>query len=178
MSNRVVPGYAFHGLALAALVALCAVGILPSEQFVDLMKWVLVVCAAAVLPVSLASAIWPRPDPEPIPGISPEQWKAMYPSPEMGVGMPLSSGIFEEDVFSQTMGQDMPDNYTSLVRDADAPPGTTDRSDGIAVGIPVDGPCPVDSRPWPPIGQEFDVEHLETTQPIVILGNPQETKRP
>lgn len=170
---RVIPGYAFHGLVLGALVALCAAGFLPADQFTDLMKWLLIVCGATVVLVPLTAMVRrPAPEAEFGPFTTAEQQQ--YMQPPMGAGMPLSSGIFAASVFEDALGHDTPDHFTPFVRDPQAAPVTTDDATGVTVLVPADG------APASAFESEFSGDPPYPSPPVIILGNPspKEIKQP
>lgn len=117
----------FHGATVAAAVLLCAAGVLPSDQFLELAKWVVILYTTSTVALRVVEAVRPQTSDLAIPAQG-----------DGGVGLPLNSGIFEDDVFSDAIGDGVPRNYTSMFRDAEAPPVTTEGVDGLPVVVPVD----------------------------------------
>jgi hypothetical protein len=126
----------FFGLTTAGVLALCALGNLPPDQFVDLAKWVTILYAASTTMVAIVRHIWPRPG-NPAEVLPTFDSRAEAPPPD---GVELGPfGSLGGDVFSEALGNGLPPNYTSMVRDENAPPVTTDGADGSPLTVPTDG---------------------------------------
>lgn len=136
----------FFGLTTAGVLALCALGILPPDQFVDLAKWLTILYAASTTMVAIVRHVWRRPataefdnlavtNAPAFTGAVEGPWFA--PEAQDGVGLPEGFGSLHGDVFSEPIGRGVPPNYTSMVRDSDTEPVTTDGADGAPVLVPV-----------------------------------------
>jgi len=138
--------HAFFGLTTAGILALCAFGLLPPDQFVDVAKWVTILYALSTTVVAVVRHIWSRPGAAPTdaptfdsrayfdaetPDVAP-QWP-------MGVESLGPFGTLDGDIFADALGDNLPPNYTSMVRDYGAPPTTTEGADGSVVTVPIDG---------------------------------------
>lgn len=140
--------HVFFGLTMVGVFALCGVGVLPSSEFVVIGKWVTVLYAASTTVVAVVRHVWPRPAAPQFGNLAVTEaptppW--IEPDAEMGVALPVGFGSLHDDVFSEPIGHGVPRNYTSMIRDRDAPPVTTDGADGSPVLVPsVTSPLPVD----------------------------------
>lgn len=177
-------GHAFFGLTMVGVLALCAFGGLPSGEFVDIGKWVTILYAISTTMVAVVRHVWPRPTPQfenlavteapQFTGAVEGPW--ITPDTEMGVGLPVGFGF--DDVFSDAIGNGVPPNYTSMVRDRDAPPVTTESADGSPVMVPSESALP-DIEP------EVPHEHLgllgvpaaNRDPNVVILGDKSKPQR-
>ena len=131
--------HAFFGLTMAGCIALCAFGVLPSGQFVDIAKWSTILYAASTTVVTVVRHVWPRSRAPQFENLAvtdapPSTWAEAN-----GVGLPWGFGSLRDDVFSGAMGEGVQPNYTSMVRDHNAPPVTTEGADGSPVLVPVAG---------------------------------------
>lgn len=151
--------HVFFGLTMVGVFALCGVGVLPSSEFVDIGKWVTVLYAISTTMVAVVRHVWPRPalpqfenlavtEAPQFTGAVEGPW--ITPNTEMGVGLPLGFGSLHDDVFSEPIGDGVPRNYTSMIRDRDAPPVTTDAADGSSVLVP-SVTAPLDVEPEVPL---------------------------
>lgn len=131
--------HVFFGLTAAATFALCALGKLPSDQLVDLAKWLVVVYAASTTTVVLVGMIRPLGPALRFDAITDADLSG-FPSPEQGVSDPGNMGVFEGDVFAGQLGHGLHANYTSFVRDEESPPVVTDSALGHPIMVPADGP--------------------------------------
>jgi len=138
--------HVFFGLTTAGILALCAFGLLPPEQFVDVAKWVTILYALS----TIVRHIWPRPPREEVPACNltdapsmPWPWPGQ---PQEGVEALGPFGSLAGDVFSNQLGDRLPANYTSMVRDHDAPPVTTESADGAAVTVPSETALQLDAE--------------------------------
>ncbi len=135
--------HVIHGLTILAAVLLCAAGFLPSDQFLELAKWVVIIYASSTIALRLLEVLRTPATAD----------LAVPPWAEEGVGLPINAGIFEDDAFADPMGSGVPRNYTSMVRDADAPPVTTENGDGLPVVVPIEHGPPIDLEiDLPPLG--------------------------
>lgn len=174
--------HVFFGLTMAGVFALCAFGVLPSGEFVDIGKWVTILYAISTTMVAIVRHVWPRPTSQfenlavteapRFTGAVEGPW--ITPDTEMGVGLPLGFGSLHDDVFSEPIGHGVPRNYTSMVRDRDAPPVTTDAADGSSVLVPsVTAPLDI-------VEPEVPLEYLGQVplEYLGLLGAPVANRKP
>lgn len=133
--------HAFFGLTMAGCFALCAFGVLPADQFVDVAKWVTILYAASTTLVSVVRHVWPRPaSPQfenlAVTGSPTAPW--LEPEAQHGVEFLGPFGSLRDDVFSDAIGDGLPPNYTNMIRCHGAPPATTDGADGAPVTVPTE----------------------------------------
>jgi len=172
--------HVFFGLTIAGILALCAFGMLPPDQFVDVAKWVTILYASSSTMVAVVRHIWPRPPRDEVPAFTTDA--IPWPSPQEGVEALGPFGSLEGDVFSDQLGDKLPANYTSMVRHYDAPPVTTEGADGATVTVPTETAPPLDFDgvfgPKPPIPHDFNrraasVAPVSVPAPnVVVLGDP------
>jgi hypothetical protein len=132
--------HVFFGLTTAGILVLCAFGLLPPDQFVDVAKWVTILYALSTTIVAVVRHIWQRPPRDEVPMSMTDAPTMPWPGqPQEGVEALGPFGSLAGDVFSDQLGDNLPANYTSMVRDHDAPPVTTEGADGSTVTVPVRG---------------------------------------
>lgn len=166
--------HVFFGLTIAGAFALCAFRVLPSGEFVDIGKWVTILYAISSTMVAVVRHVWPRP------GISSPSFdnlavtdaqtfnsRAYFDDemPQQGVSLQGGFGSLHDDVFSEPIGDGVPPNYTSMLRDRDAPPVTTDGADGSPVLVP---PLDFDGvfGPKPPIPHDYNRRATISVPPV------------
>lgn len=132
--------HVFFGLTMAGVLALCAFRVLPSGEFVDIGKWVTILYAISTTMVAVVRHVWPRPAMTDAPTFTAPTW--IEPDGELGVGLPGGFGSLHDDVFAGPIGHGVPPNYTSMVRDHDVPPVTTEGADGSPVIVPSESALP------------------------------------
>jgi hypothetical protein len=131
--------YALYILVALATVVLCAVGIVPSQEFVELLKWVVIVYAGSMTVITVADVFRARapkiPDFDscfPYPNTVPLAQQELDPAPAP------PWGSLEGNVFSNPIGTGVPARFTNFVRSPDAPPTMTDAGDGSEIPVPLE----------------------------------------
>lgn len=135
--------HAFFGLTMASCIALCAFGVLPSDQFVDVVKWATILYAASTTVVTVVHRVWPvrlrkrlSNAVSEAPTFTAPSW--VEPEAQHGVEFLGPFGSLRDDVFSDAIGDGLPPNYTNMIRCHGAPPATTDGADGAPVTVPTE----------------------------------------
>jgi hypothetical protein len=179
----------FFGLTTAGVLALCAFGILPPDQFVELAKCVTILYAASTTMVAIVRHVWPPSAGAQFDNLAVTEAPTFHgavegpwivPDAQDGVGLPNGFGSLHDDVFSEPIGHGVPPNYTSMVRDHDAPPMTTDGADGSPVMVPMEmaPPSSASPRAHPDLTLACSrcrpavVEPAAPNPNVVILGDP------
>lgn len=141
--------HVFFWVITLATLGLCALGIMPSDQMVDLAKWMIVVYAVSTTSIVLVGMTRPlrlhrtRADDQVddlavTPTFSaPSQ--DPFCAPIQGTGHWRNPGIFDQDLFANPIGHGLPDEFTNFTRDGDAPPVATESASGETVMVPSNG---------------------------------------
>jgi hypothetical protein len=145
-------------LVALATIALSALGIIPPDAFVEVIKWTVIVYAglmavgiltAAGARVHEANSLRAGPV---FDSCFPTTTPVFYPptDPQIPWGS-LDGGAWgglDGGVFSNPIGAGVPAKFTNFVRSSDAPPTMTDAGDGSEIAVPLETDVAI--RPHPP----------------------------
>ena len=135
----------FYAAFAAAWVALRATALVSSGDLTEIAKWLLVIVLIDGVIRQVAGLLRDhamRPQ-----SVVPDWGGPGLPDP----GAPLYAGIFGGgfDGWGAPLGHEFPPGHTNIIRDKDAPPTTTEGTDGVC-DVPVDTHAPTGEPPWPP----------------------------
>lgn len=128
-------------VVVLSTIALCALGIVPSAAFVEVIKWTVIVYASLMAVGTLTAA-----------GARVHEARSLRSGPPFDSCFPIGQaqvtslgrelqipwGSLEGSVFESPIGAGVPAEFTNFVRSPDAPPTMTDAGDGSEIEVPVE----------------------------------------